>query len=77
MSVKVVYDKVAVTTHCRLTHRLSFETEEKIVRAKDANIQNEDTFDIYDPRNPLNKRRRGEEGGKERQRQNRRGKGRT
>ncbi len=31
-----------------------------MVLAKDANMQNEDTFDIYDPRNPLNKRRRGE-----------------
>ena len=28
--------------------------------AKDANTQNEDTYHIYDPRNPLNKRRRGE-----------------
>ena len=28
--------------------------------AKDANVQNEDTFDIYDPRNPINKRRRDE-----------------
>ena len=56
--------------HCRLKHRLTFESEEKLVLAKDANIQNEDTFDIYDPRNPLNKRRRGEEGAKiERQRQ--------
>lgn len=66
---------------CRLTHRLSFETEEKIVRAKDANVQNEDTFDIYDPRNPLNKRRRGEEGRKKREKhqkeQHRRETGRT
>lgn len=43
----------------RLKHKLEF-TEERLVVAKDANIQNEDTFDIYDPRNPLNKRRRGE-----------------
>ena len=31
-----------------------------MVVAKDASIQNEDTFDIYDPRNPINKRRREE-----------------
>ena len=65
----------------RLKHRLTFESDEKLVLAKDANIQNEDTFDIYDPRNPLNKRRRGEEGAKvERQRhqqQSKRGKPRT
>ena len=64
----------------RLKHRLTFETDEKLVLAKDANVQNEDTFDIYDPRNPLNKRRRGEESGKDRQRQhqqNKRGRGRT
>lgn len=65
----------------RLKHRLTFESEEKLVLAKDANIQNEDTFDIYDPRNPLNKRRRGEQSSKaDRQRhqqQNKRGKPRT
>ena len=37
--------------------------DNKILIAKDANMQNEDTFDIYDPRNPINKRRR-EEGAK-------------
>ena len=47
----------------RLVGQLSFE-EERLILAKDANIKNEDTYDIYDPRNPLNKRRRGEgEGG--------------
>jgi len=35
--------------------------------SKDASVQNEDTFDIYDPRNPINKRRR--EDGKQQQRQ--------
>ncbi|KAL5487280.1 hypothetical protein EMCRGX_G019863 [Ephydatia muelleri] len=34
--------------------------EERLIVAKDANRQNEDTYHIYDPRNPLNKRRRGE-----------------
>ena len=37
--------------------------DNKILIAKDANMQNEDTFDIYDPHNPINKRRR-EEGAK-------------
>ena len=60
-----------------MKHRLTFESDEKLVLAKDANIQNEDTFDIYDPRNPLNKRRR-EEGAKvEGQRRNKRGRART
>ncbi len=36
-------------------HTLAFQDSE--VKAKDANIQNEDTFDIFDPRNPINKRR--------------------
>ena len=26
--------------------------------AKDASVQNEDTYEIFDPRNPINKRRR-------------------
>lgn len=48
----------------RLSSQITFKDEEdRVVLAKDANIQNEDTYDIYDPRNPLNKRRR-EEGGK-------------
>ena len=34
--------------------------EDEVVLAKDANLQGEDTFDIYDPRNPLNMRHRGE-----------------
>ena len=41
--------------------------------AKDANVQNEDTFDIYDPRNPLNKRRREEGKPQQRSREDRRG----
>ena len=35
-------------------------TEERWALARDTSVQNEDTFDIYDPRNPLNKRRREE-----------------
>ncbi|CAI8038940.1 hypothetical protein GBAR_LOCUS21682, partial [Geodia barretti] len=36
--------------HCLLKHRLEFADEKTVMVAKDANIQNEDTFDIYDPR---------------------------
>jgi len=39
-----------------MTHSLHFESNERL--AKDANIANEDTFEIYDPRNPINQRRR-------------------
>lgn len=39
--------------------------EEKVpVLAKDASTKNDDWFEIYDPRNPLNKRRRGEKSSK-------------
>ena len=37
-----------------------FEDDDKVVLAKDANLQGEDTYDITDPRHPLNKRRREE-----------------
>lgn len=37
-------------------HSLLCETQDK--RAKDASIEDEDTFEIFDPRNPINKRRR-------------------
>ena len=36
------------------------ENEENVL-AKDANTKDDDWFDIYDPRNPVNKRRRGED----------------
>ena len=36
---------------------LKFESEDPVL-AKDANTKDDDWFDIYDPRNPLNKRRR-------------------
>ena len=35
------------------------DEEKRIVLAKDAAVVNEDTFDIFDPRNPINMRRRG------------------
>ncbi|XP_018424834.1 PREDICTED: peptidyl-prolyl cis-trans isomerase CWC27 homolog [Nanorana parkeri] len=41
-----------------MSHVLQFD--EKSQKVKDANIQDEDTFEIYDPRNPVNKRRREE-----------------
>jgi len=41
-----------------LGHKLQFA--DNAVLAKDANTKDDDWFEIYDPRNPLNKRRRGE-----------------
>ncbi|XP_073536343.1 spliceosome-associated protein CWC27 homolog [Phyllobates terribilis] len=41
-----------------LSHVLQFD--EKSQKVKDANVPDEDTFEIYDPRNPVNKRRREE-----------------
>jgi len=42
-----------------MAHSLHCE-EKALVLAKDASTKNDDWFEIYDPRNPLNKRRRGE-----------------
>ncbi|KAM4709014.1 spliceosome-associated protein CWC27 homolog [Discoglossus pictus] len=41
-----------------MSHVLQFD--EKSRKVKDATMQDEDTFEIYDPRNPVNKRRREE-----------------
>lgn len=41
----------------RLGHKLRFQ-EETPSLAKDANTKDDEWFDIYDPRNALNKRRR-------------------
>ncbi|KAF4082714.1 hypothetical protein AMELA_G00154870 [Ameiurus melas] len=41
-----------------MTHVLQFDEQSR--KVKDANLQDEDTFEIYDPRNPVNKRRREE-----------------
>uniref|UniRef100_A0A8C7DUH8 Peptidyl-prolyl cis-trans isomerase CWC27 homolog n=1 Tax=Naja naja TaxID=35670 RepID=A0A8C7DUH8_NAJNA len=41
-----------------MSHVLHFE--DKTRKVKDASMQDEDTFEIYDPRNPVNKRRREE-----------------
>ncbi|CDQ76633.1 unnamed protein product [Oncorhynchus mykiss] len=43
-----------------MAHVLQFDEQTR--KVKDANMQDEDTFEIYDPRNPVNKRRREEEG---------------
>uniref|UniRef100_A0A182JTW0 Spliceosome-associated protein CWC27 homolog n=1 Tax=Anopheles christyi TaxID=43041 RepID=A0A182JTW0_9DIPT len=42
-----------------LSHRLEFEKKDPIL-AKDAATKDDDWYDVYDPRNPLNKRKRGE-----------------
>ena len=44
-----------------MSHRLVFE-DDRIVRAKDVNaLTSEDSYDIFDPRNPINMRRREEQ----------------
>lgn len=50
-------EKVEVETI--LTHRLDVDEEIKR-KVIDANIADNERYDIYDPRNPLNKRKRGE-----------------
>uniref|UniRef100_A0A182WIY6 Spliceosome-associated protein CWC27 homolog n=1 Tax=Anopheles minimus TaxID=112268 RepID=A0A182WIY6_9DIPT len=42
-----------------LAHRLEFEKKDPIL-AKDAATKDDDWYDVYDPRNPINKRKRGE-----------------
>ncbi|KAK7895516.1 hypothetical protein WMY93_020841 [Mugilogobius chulae] len=46
------------TKEGKLGHVLQFDEQTR--KVKDANMQDEDTFEIYDPRNPVNKRRREE-----------------
>lgn len=43
-----------------LSHTLRFDDSMGAVLAKDASSKKDDWHDIYDPRNPLNKRKRGE-----------------
>ena len=45
--------------HFRLKHTLKF-ADAAPNAARDANLKGDDWFEIYDPRNPLNKRRREE-----------------
>lgn len=44
-----------------LSHKLDFSESQAAVLAKDASKKEDDWYDIYDPRNPLNKRKRGAE----------------
>ncbi|CRK86710.1 CLUMA_CG000543, isoform A [Clunio marinus] len=44
-----------------LSHKLDFSDSHDAVLAKDASKKQDDWYDIYDPRNPLNKRKRGAE----------------
>ena len=41
----------------RLTHKLKFESSTPVL-AKDASTKTDDWFEIFDPRNRINKRRR-------------------
>ena len=40
-----------------MANSLNFESNDPVL-AKDASTKDDDWFDIYDPRNPMNKRRR-------------------
>lgn len=44
-----------------MSHALHCEDKAPVL-AKDASTKSDDWFEIYDPRNPINKRRRGEIG---------------
>lgn len=44
----------------RLAHKLNF-VEQIPVLARDASTKDDDWYEVFDPRNPLNKRRRGED----------------
>ncbi|GAB0091679.1 CWC27 [Sergentomyia squamirostris] len=48
-----------------LSHELHFEDKLPVL-AKDAATKEDDWYDVYDPRNPLNKRRRGDKGSSDR-----------
>merc|ERR1711913_134183 len=50
-------DEDDVTGDSWMKNTLKFETNGPVL-AKDASTKDDDWFDIYDPRNPLNKRRR-------------------
>lgn len=42
-----------------LAHKLDFSESQDAVLAKDASKKQDDWYDIYDPRNPINRRKRG------------------
>lgn len=41
-----------------LSHNLDFSQSEDAILAKDASTKSDDWYDVYDPRNPINKRKR-------------------
>lgn len=64
--VEIVVDETVVEQEIKgddwLCHTLKFQDEAPIL-AKDASTKGDDWYDAYDPRNPLNKRKRKEAGG--------------
>lgn len=54
-----------------LSHTLRFENKAPVL-AKDASTKKDDWYDAFDPRNPLNKRKRGDGGDRSRKRSPRR-----
>jgi peptidyl-prolyl cis-trans isomerase SDCCAG10 len=50
-----------------MSHKLEFE--EKNRKVLDANVSESDRYEIYDPRNPINQRRRGADKESKKQRQ--------
>lgn len=42
-----------------MAHKLKFDENEAVL-ARDANTKGDDWYEVFDPRNPLNKRRREE-----------------
>jgi peptidyl-prolyl cis-trans isomerase SDCCAG10 len=43
-----------------MAHELKFSAGDAVL-AKDANTKSDDWYDVFDPRNPINKRRRKED----------------
>lgn len=50
-----------ITSDGWLNHKLSFKDDVTPILAKDASTKNDGWYDAYDPRNSLNKRKRGDE----------------
>lgn len=58
-----VDDEEAVQGDSWLAHELNFDTQLPVL-AKDASTKGDDWYDVFDPRNPLNKRKRKEDSGR-------------
>lgn len=58
--MKTLKNILDVSNQCLLFYRMlnSLKCDSEEVLAKDANTKGDDWFEIYDPRNPINKRRR-------------------